>query len=201
MQNDRPQAGSITYAGFFVRLTAYFIDRCILFIPLLLLRVLPGLFTGGSRFSFARDVFFTWSAADVLVYAAGALYFIIMTYSSGSTLGKKLMRIEVVGVQSLTQDSRDSRERKPSLYQIIYRETVGRFLSSALLFIGYLLIVVGKEKEAMHDYLADTRVVYRFNDGSGIPKQEPVPEQTAEDLPAILPMEEIPVEEDERKEL
>ena len=78
-----------------------------------------------------------------------AAYFILLTYFSHSTPGKMLFRLEVV-----------TKSGEWTFLNIVYRETVGRFLSS-LLCIGYLAVLVQGEKQGFHDMLCDTYVVYR----------------------------------------
>lgn len=144
------QAGMVP-AGFFVRLAAYIIDG-----------IIVGIVLGGIRLPFwvasfvfpnafwRQDILFTFSWIDLFTYAIIALYFIILTYVTGATLGKKLLNIQVIsGVgEKLTST------------QVVYRETVGRYLTTVLTCIGYLLIPIDKEKRALHDVLADTKVVY-----------------------------------------
>lgn len=65
-------------------------------------------------------------------------------------MGKRAMRLRVVS----------SEQRKMTLFEVAYRETVGRFLSKIIIFIGYFMIGPDREKRALHDRLADTRVVY-----------------------------------------
>ena len=139
------------YAGFFVRLCAYLLDRLILLIPLSILRLILWFAASGMGIDFLkREVFFRFTPADMILYAAVAVYFIGVTYVTGRTIGKRIMRITVIS----------NEDRKPSFLEILYRETIGRFLSSVIFCIGYLLIIVSDKKEALHDYLADTRVVY-----------------------------------------
>ncbi|MBR0410787.1 MAG: RDD family protein [Eubacterium sp.] len=142
------------YAGFFVRLTAYLIDKLILCVPLLVLRAVIGIISlNVTDGLLTKDIIFSFSAVDLILYFAGVAYFILMTYGAGRTIGKRLMKIRVV--------SKD--DRKPTLFEIFFRETFGRFLSSVVLCIGYLIIGAGDEKEALHDHLADTRVIYEFD--------------------------------------
>lgn len=47
-----------------------------------------------------------------------------------------------------------------SFFQVLYRETIGRFLSGVILGIGYIMIAMDKRKRALHDHLSDTRVIY-----------------------------------------
>ena len=44
---------------------------------------------------------------------------------------------------------------------ILYRETIGRFLSKFIVYAGYLLIFLTKDNTGLHDMLADTKVIYK----------------------------------------
>ena len=46
------------------------------------------------------------------------------------------------------------------MFEVIYRETIGRFLSGLILCAGYFMIGLQKEKCGLHDLMSDTRVVY-----------------------------------------
>lgn len=146
MQNDE----QIVYAGFFVRLFAYFIDSFILGagllivkIPVFICRVVV------EDFPLTRQVFFSFSAWDIILYVIGVAYFVLLTYFTGRTLGKRLLRIRVV-----------SSEEKLTLWSVIYRETIGRYLCTLAIWIGYIVIGVDSQKRGFHDMLADTRVIY-----------------------------------------
>ena len=73
-----------------------------------------------------------------------------MTYYCGGTLGKKLFKLKVC----------KATEEKLSLFTVIYRESIGRYLSGLILFIGYIIIGVDSKKRGLHDILSDTLVVY-----------------------------------------
>ena len=138
-------------AGFGVRAAAYIIDRVIVLVPLLFFLRIPAwisaLFTGGA-FT-AKDFFFHYSALDVLCFLLSAAYFVLLTYLSGSTLGKKIMRLRV-----------ESQSGEPLRFiDVLYRETVGRFLSG-ILYLGYIMILADRQNRAFHDWLCDSRVVY-----------------------------------------
>ena len=90
------------------------------------------------------------SIKDILFYLMQAAYFILLTYFTGSTLGKKIFQIRVVSTE----------ERKMTFFEVAFRETVGRFLSALILSIGYIMIAVDKNKRGLHDILSDTNVVY-----------------------------------------
>ena len=51
-------------------------------------------------------------------------------------------------------------QKKLTFLNILYRETIGRFLSGFIFGIGYILIGIDKEKRGLHDILCDTRVIY-----------------------------------------
>ena len=139
------------YAGFFVRLAAYLIDSIIMFILLFGIRLVRfGMKIGSSDNVLVKDFIFEYSLMDLTIIAITVFYFVIMTNACGATVGKMIMSIKVVSIE----------DRRPTFTEIIYRETVGRFLSSAIMNIGYLMIFPTKEKTALHDILSDTRVIY-----------------------------------------
>lgn len=144
MQN---QLDNKVYAGFFVRLIAYAIDSMIAALIVGIVKLPFSIAAGGAGF-LKSNFIFDYSVLDVFTYVGVAAYFVLLTYYSHSTLGKKLFRLQVV-----TQDG------EWTFINILYRETIGRFLSS-LLCIGYLAIVVTKQKQGFHDMLSDTYVVY-----------------------------------------
>lgn len=139
-----------TRASFGPRAAAYIIDRALLFAALLIVRGpawLAALF-GAGRLT-ARSFLFDHSALDVICWLLAAAYFVLMTYFTGGTLGKKVLRLQVE-----MADGSDLR-----FVDVIYRETVGRFLSG-ILCLGYLMALADREKRAFHDWLCGTRVVY-----------------------------------------
>lgn len=137
------------YAGFFVRLAAFAVDSLLAAVIVGIVK-LPFSIAAASGVSFLKANFiFDYTFLDVLSYVGIAAYFVLLTYFSHSTPGKMLFRLEVV-----TQSG------DWTFLNILYRETIGRFLSS-LLCIGYLAVLVQQEKQGFHDMLCDTYVVYR----------------------------------------
>ncbi|MCM1157827.1 MAG: RDD family protein [Bacteroidales bacterium] len=137
------------YGGFFVRFIAFVVDSlfaaCIVGIVKFPFSIAA---SGGASFLTANFIF-RYSFIDVLGYVGAAAYFILLTYFTHSTPGKMLLRLEVVtGTGEWT------------FINILYRETVGRFLSS-LLYIGYLVVAIQENKQGFHDMLCDTYVVYK----------------------------------------
>lgn len=150
------QENNVYYAGFFVRLAAAVLDELFIGIILLFVKIpmvlqsMGGL-TGSPLFS---EVLFHFTMWDILFYMLAKGYFIVTTYSAGATLGKKLMKVKVVSSDS----------RSLTLWNILYRETIGKYLSGLLFWIGYIIIGIDREKRAFHDMLSDTRVIYNFHD-------------------------------------
>ncbi len=97
-----------------------------------------------------RDFIFKYSVADILFYVLASAYFILLTYFTGATLGKRLFNIRVISVE----------ERRYTFFEVVFRETVGRFLAKIILCAGYIMVGLDKQKRGLHDLLSDTCVVY-----------------------------------------
>ena len=143
----------LLYAGFFVRLSAYIIDCIIVGIALLIIRI-PKLiiYMMNPDVFFIKPILFQFSVFDVVIYLCGLTYFVLMTYYCSGTLGKKLFNLKVC----------KATDEELSLVTIIYRESIGRYLSGLILFIGYIMIGVDSKKRGLHDILSDTLVVYNI---------------------------------------
>ena len=137
------------YAGFFVRLVAYAVDSMLAALVVGMVK-LPFSIAAMSGVSFLKTNFiFDYSVLDVLGYVGIAAYFVLLTYFTHSTPGKMLFRLEVV-----------VKDKEWTFLNVLYRETVGRFLSG-LLCIGYFAVLVSADKQGFHDMLCDTYVVYK----------------------------------------
>lgn len=139
------------YAGFFVRLAAYIIDWLIVGIALLAVRI-PIWFSSVAYPGnlLVRDFIFKYSIADIVTYLLTVTYFVLLTYYTGRTLGKRLLQLRVISEE----------DRPMTFFEVVYRETVGKFLSGVILGVGYLMIGIDRKKRGIHDLLADTNVIY-----------------------------------------
>ena len=140
------------YAGFWVRLAAYVIDSVIVAIGLLVVRLAwigIGALISGTILD--ENVLFHYSLKDIVLYIFKVMYFALLTWCTGTTIGKRLMNLRVVPAD---------RNEKLSFVDVLYRETVGRFLCGISIWIGYIIVGIDKEKRGFHDMLCDTRVVY-----------------------------------------
>lgn len=152
MQNSYSSQDSLAYAGFWARLAAYVLDSLIVFAGLLLVRLIFfGISLAGGDVVTGTDILFHYSLKDIVLYGLKVLYFIAFTYLTGTTLGKRAMNLCVVSKNP---------EEKLTLLNVVYRETVGRFLCSLPVNIGYIVAGLDPEKRGFHDMLCDTRVVY-----------------------------------------
>lgn len=139
------------YAGFWVRLAAYVIDSIIVFFGLLFVRLfLSGIMSVLSDTWIGGNILFHYTLKDILLYGFQVLYFILCTYLTGTTLGKRAMNLRVVSADG----------QKLTILNVVYRETIGRFLCSISVGIGYIIAGVDREKRGLHDILCDTRVIY-----------------------------------------
>ncbi len=163
MQNSySSEKESYQYAGFWVRVSAYVIDSVIIFFGLLFVRFflfIIGLFLLDEAMN--SNFLFSYSIKDIILYSCSVAYFVCSTYYTETTIGKKLMHLKVIS----------RTEGKPLTFiNLLYRETVGRFLSGIFINIGYMMIGIDKEKCGLHDILCDTRVVYDIEKKEKIPK-------------------------------
>ena len=164
MQNNTENQ---VYAGFFVRLAAYLIDWVIVGVLLLAIRIPIWIVSiGGMGDLVLRDFIFQYSLYDIILYLLKVTYFVLLTFFTGSTLGKKLLQIRVISIE----------DRKPTFFEIVFRESVGKFLSTIILEIGYIMIGADKRKRGLHDILSDTYVVYYHQKKVAVPT--PVAYQT-----------------------
>ena len=86
---------------------------------------------------------------NISVFFLPWLYFWLFTGLKGQTLGKMAVGIRVI----------DDRDEKPELGTAATREIVGKFISGAILCLGFLFIAIDKEKRGLHDSIAGTHVV------------------------------------------
>jgi uncharacterized RDD family membrane protein YckC len=143
------------YAGFWLRLVAYVIDNLILsaVVLIVLVPIVPVFFRHVPMEraipSPATIVFFFWFWA--LCLAGVWLYYSLFESSAWqATPGKRVLGLFVTDMQG----QRISFARATRFF--------GKFLSSAILFIGYFMAGFTAKKQALHDILADCLVLRRI---------------------------------------
>ena len=151
------------YSGFWVRLCARLLDGLflgILTVPLTLvnetlaIRMLRGASERGvTRFEDLPQLgtYLTLQAVYVLVtFALGIVYETFFVGRFAGTPGKLILGVRVV---------------RSDFSRVSYRRAAvrvfGRMLSDMTLYIGYLMVLFDPQRRALHDYIADTRVIKR----------------------------------------
>ena len=166
------------YAGFFVRLVAFAIDSVIAALVVGIIKF-PLSIAAMSGVQFLKANFiFDYSLLDVLGYLGVSAYFVLLTYFTHATPGKMLMRLQVV-----------TKSGEWTFLNVLYRETIGRFLSS-LLSIGYLAVLLQPNKQGFHDMLCDTFVVYK-NMCNDEPQKQFVPATASAPAPVPQGMQSV----------
>lgn len=149
------QQTNIQYAGFWRRLLALFLDS-ILFLIL----------SAPFMYLFIGHDYFFWLAGNedrlkdisALPFFFHKLVFFIMVFSFWSlmstTPGKLLMGCHIVDAKSLAPIS-----RKQALIRL-----AGYFVSALPVYLGFVWAAYDKRKQALHDKLANTLVLYQSDD-------------------------------------
>ena len=134
-------------AGMAQRIVAFIIDSALAALIAWIIRMPVGIMNILNVMDTNKAILFNYSINDILFYVVVAAYFILFTIFLYATPGKMLMHIKVVALDD-----------KNEVIDIIFRETIGRFLSSILL-IGYIIGFFDADRRCLHDRLGDTRVV------------------------------------------
>lgn len=144
MQIETVKDYQLKSAGFWIRFWAYLIDLIVVF-SLTAITVKPiFLFTGWRDIEFYHISPYGYALSFIFY-----LYFVVMTKVWGQTIGKMVFGIRVI-----------SEDGKPLTWgTILFREWIGRFISVTV-DILYLLVAFTPNHKAIHDYIADTRVVH-----------------------------------------
>ncbi len=120
-------------------------------------------------------------------FCGGFFFIFYFTFSVGlfgNTVGKKIMRLQVIY-------EKDGQNHPPTLRQAFYR-TLGYLMSSWTYMIGFIIPYFRKDKQALHDLLCGSRVV-RKAPSEVLNAQEPGLQRLAPVLPIRTPtMEQAP---------
>lgn len=128
-------------AGFWIRFIAFIIDEILLFIGGVVLSAASGSFSGDG-----------FTAFDFLGLVFTALYYAIGVSVWRTTIGKRILGLYVV---------------RPDGSKLSFGRALGRyfayFVSGIIIFIGFIMIGVRRDKRGLHDLIADTVVVKRLD--------------------------------------
>jgi len=136
-------------AGFWIRVVASLVDLALVAATQIFCGILLGL-AAGLAGGFHPDgqqaiALVSWLSGVVL----GAAYRIFFLGYCGQTPGKMAVRVKVVRT-----DGEDIGYGRAAL-----REILGKFLSKIIFGIGYLMVAFDRQKQGLHDKIADTYVI------------------------------------------
>ena len=139
---------TIQPAGFWIRLVAYGIDSLILAMVFYGMAIPMGLVMDlGNQESTSQG--FGGMAFLYLFYLAFYLAYAIYFYTQkGGTLGKLAFNIRVVDLTTAA---------KLTWGQVILRETLGKFVSALILYVGFIMAGIRSDKRALHDLMANSQ--------------------------------------------
>lgn len=133
------------------RAMAYLVDLLVFYFALfaaMFVSLLIWVSTGGDQQAF-MDIAAV-NGAKVVVFALRGAYFFVFEALSGATLGKRLLGCRVVSLSG----------GRASAWQALFRN-VGSLVNWLTLGLGFVSIVLRKDRRGLHDILAGTRVVMR----------------------------------------
>jgi len=143
-------------AGFVTRLFAYLVD----------LAIVAGILSVGGWLAVLVDTIFDRMGLDpgidvstiyvfFIPFIIG-LYFVMFWALTGRTIGKWFMGLKVIGENG----------RPPRIGRSILR-LIGYGLSALAFWVGYAWVIVDDERQAWHDHMAKTWVVYDYERRKG----------------------------------
>ena len=149
--------GEVEYMGFWIRFAAYVIDWIAIYGLSVLIAALIGvpLIAGGAEPTASDDISVILDNFNyrflLLFCGAFTIYGILMTALRGQTLGKMLLRIQVV----------DAGGNVPQWPRAVARELLRGVISLALFPLGllYLWVALDPRRRGLHDYLGGSYVV------------------------------------------
>ena len=149
IQSATAPTPQVKHAGFWIRFVAIMVDGLVINIAGTILAFIFGMvlaIPGSGNPEKIITIF-----AYVVAILGSWAYYIIMTHRYGATLGKML-----VGITVKSDDY-----EKLSLGRIILRETIGKIISAIIICIGYIMAAFTERKQALHDKMAHSVVVYK----------------------------------------
>ena len=143
-------AASLPKAGFWMRAVASLLDSLLLSLVQFVFSLILGL-TAGTMLSGMEPhgEAFVGLMATIFGVLVGLTYSVFFTGYCGQTPGKMALRIKVIRTTG----------EEISYGRAFIREVPGKFLSSILLGIGYLMVAFDSQKQGLHDRIADTYVI------------------------------------------
>lgn len=138
--------GAFLYGGFWIRFCAKFIDGIIVGILNMVLGFIAGIMIASNPTP--ENILAIQIVLNLVSFAINIAYITYFLGRFGATPGKMALGLKVV---------------RPDGSPLTYGRACGRgfseILSGIILMIGYIMAAFDEEKRALHDRIADTRVV------------------------------------------
>lgn len=149
-----PPTGSLAghYAGPVTRLSAYAVDA---FVIVATYGLVLSLITFVWQLVSRRDV--ELPGSDTLVWLIGLGIWTFLYFAASWGLVAKTVGMAVVGIRVVARDGGELTARRGVVRAIAFP------LSFLLFGLGFVGIVVGRERRALHDVIAHTTVVYDWD--------------------------------------
>jgi len=149
--------GSFRYAGFWIRFGAKIIDGILIGIVTYAISFLLGIIFGVTGMAIDPEnpalpvgYFLFAGVQSLIVIAIRASYSTYLVGRFGATVGKMACGLKVI---------------TPSGGRVSYPRALGRYfaewISMIILYIGYIMVAFDSEKQALHDRICSTRVIYK----------------------------------------
>jgi uncharacterized RDD family membrane protein YckC len=140
--------GELKYAGFWVRFGAKFVDGVILGLPFMAVFILVLIPQTRSGTPHQFPILPLMIQFGFIIIKMAYEIFFLGKY--GATPGKMLCQLKVVTAEG---------------GRISYGRATGRcfseMLSALACYIGYIMVAFDSQKRALHDYICNTRVIYK----------------------------------------
>jgi uncharacterized RDD family membrane protein YckC len=146
------------YAGFWIRFVAYIIDTFILSTVLILLGTIWSLKNDDSSIDLATTIAQSGMVLSISFFLHWFYFAIMESSESQATLGKKILGLKVT----------DEFGQRMSFGRATGRY-FSKFISSLILGIGYIMAAFTDRKQALHDKIASTLVIYSSGTVSSVP--------------------------------
>jgi len=143
----------VRYGGFWMRALALFIDSLLMGVVIVPIFIAVGFGTGMFRQMSPENPpnIAGILLLEVFMFAFVLIYQVYFLTKKGATPGKMAVGLKVI-------NAADGQN-------VSVGKAVGRYfaylLSGMILYIGYIIAAFDSQKRALHDYICDTRVVYK----------------------------------------
>jgi uncharacterized RDD family membrane protein YckC len=138
-----PAVGALACPG--KRLGAYVLDFVVPILAVMFMFGIAGVGVAAGGERAGGTLGFLVAFAILIVYIVGA----IRLFARGTTPGKKMLNMYVV-----KEDG-----QRAGFGTMLFREWIGKWISGFIFLLGYLWILLDRDRQAWHDKFASTYVV------------------------------------------